>query len=567
MSRRGCRAGAAATTAAAVLLLLASAAAARTASAPEPAPPPVEPAAPRAGTTAPVPAVRVPPAPPRRPPAGATALEPALASRVRRAVLLREQGLLDSARVVLTEALGLAPHHPTVLAELARVHTERGDWTALERLAVRERQVTRDSALLARELGLAYERTGRIPAAAQVAVDAWVARPLEGEWAQGALARLAPAAARPVREALRRAGERHPARTDLLRGLARLDWAVGDARAALRALQAADRAGARPPLRWTFAEDLLRGAAGRDSTGAVDVLLDLAADAAAEGPYRTAAAQRAWEASAALGAGRADAPRVARALADVPAERWDPRLRLDVARALREGGQTREARRLLEPAAGHEADPGMWIERALADLRDGPPERALGPLHAIAGDSPEAAWHYAEGLFFAGQRDSARAWYQRLTEDSASPFAGRAYERLFLVEDADDASCAAFGRLAYERWRGEERRAAALAESLWRDLTPGPLWAQAALEAAALREALGDPTGALAPLRAVADSLPGDRLAPLARQRLGDLYLFRIRDEAQALAQYEECLARYPRAWNAPEVRRRVDALRRERRF
>jgi len=29
----------------------------------------------------------------------------------------------------------------------------------------------------------------------------------------------------------------------------------------------------------------------------------------------------------------------------------------------------------------------------------------------------------------------------------------------------------------------------------------------------------------------------------------------------------EECLARYPRAWNAPEVRRRVEALRRDRRF
>ena len=39
------------------------------------------------------------------------------------------------------------------------------------------------------------------------------------------------------------------------------------------------------------------------------------------------------------------------------------------------------------------------------------------------------------------------------------------------------------------------------------------------------------------------------------------------KDDARALAQYEECLARYPKAWNAPEVRRAVETLRRERRF
>jgi len=65
----------------------------------------------------------------------------------------------------------------------------------------------------------------------------------------------------------------------------------------------------------------------------------------------------------------------------------------------------------------------------------------------------------------------------------------------------------------------------------------------------------------------VADSLPADRLAPVARQRAGDLYLTRFKDEAKALAQYEECLARYPRAWNSAEVRRRVEQLRRDRRF
>jgi predicted negative regulator of RcsB-dependent stress response len=55
-------------------------------------------------------------------------------------------------------------------------------------------------------------------------------------------------------------------------------------------------------------------------------------------------------------------------------------------------------------------------------------------------------------------------------------------------------------------------------------------------------------------------------LAPLARQRAGDAYLS-LGDETRALAQYEECLARYPRAWNSAEVRRRVEKLRRERRL
>jgi predicted negative regulator of RcsB-dependent stress response len=60
--------------------------------------------------------------------------------------------------------------------------------------------------------------------------------------------------------------------------------------------------------------------------------------------------------------------------------------------------------------------------------------------------------------------------------------------------------------------------------------------------------------------------LTEDRLAPLARQRAGDAYLS-LGDETRALAQYEECLARYPRAWNSAEVRRRVEKLRRERRL
>jgi predicted negative regulator of RcsB-dependent stress response len=64
----------------------------------------------------------------------------------------------------------------------------------------------------------------------------------------------------------------------------------------------------------------------------------------------------------------------------------------------------------------------------------------------------------------------------------------------------------------------------------------------------------------------IADSLADDRLAPLARQRAGDAYAS-IGDEKNALDQYEECLARYPRAWNSAEVRRRLERLRKEKRL
>ena len=120
------------------------------------------------------------------------------------------------------------------------------------------------------------------------------------------------------------------------------------------------------------------------------------------------------------------------------------------------------------------------------------------------------------------------------------------------------------GRIAYDDWRGERGAALARTDSLARTLPRGPLWARLALLSSAQRALSGDAAGALAPLLAVADSLPDDRLAPLARQRAGDLLLGRLNDPAAARAQYEECLARYPRAWNAPEVRRAVERLRRE---
>jgi tetratricopeptide (TPR) repeat protein len=236
-----------------------------------------------------------------------------------------------------------------------------------------------------------------------------------------------------------------------------------------------------------------------------------------------------------------------------------------IARGLRESGHTDEARALLRSgAAPPAAVPQLDLEEALADLRDGPPERALPRLAALAGASPECAWRYAEALFFCGRSDSALTLYQRIAADPDGPFSGAALERTYLIEDAEPrAALAVFGRIAYEEWRDDHRHALALTDSLAQALPRGALWAQASLLLASQRDAAGDARGALAAVLAVADSLPDDRLAPLARQRAGDLLLGRLADPRAALAQYEECLARYPRAWNAPEVRRAAERLRR----
>jgi tetratricopeptide (TPR) repeat protein len=497
------------------------------------------------------------------------ALSPAQMKRVQEAAELRDAGLTDRAREMLTALLSKAPHHPLVLSELARTHLARQDFAAVERLGRSERLAQKDSLLLGRELALALERLGRPRNAAQVALEMWAASPAQADWASGTLLRLVGADPHGIHESLRRASDRLPARLDIASGLAQIEWRIGDTREALRTLTRADHAGLGPAPRSSFAEELIGRSTSRDSSGALEVLLDLAGDSTHDVTLRLISAHRAWEICLARQAERDGAPRVAQALEDLPPSKWPADLLAGVARGLRRAGMTDEARALIK-ARGDEArlSPELALERALADLKDGPPEKALPFLAAIGDGSPEARFRHAEALFFAGQADSALAHYQRIARDPRGAFAGAAFERIYLIEEAEPRDALSiFGRLAYEEWRGETRRATALADSLYRILPRGPSWAQAALMLSGRLEAAGDARGSLAPLLAVADSLPGDRLAPLARQRAGDIYLLRLKDDAHALEQYEECLARYPRAWNAPEVRRKLETLRQERRF
>ena len=511
--------------------------------------------------------------------------------RLRDAISLRRDGLLEPASDQLAPLVRELPHHPLVVTEQARLLLAKSDFAAVERLGRAERAgpaprpalsgspgahpagAAHDSLLIAREMALALERLGRPREAAQVAVEAWAAEPVESEWASAAFLRLAPTDPRGIRELLRRAAEKAPDRVDLAFGLARLDARRGDVKAALTVLEKVDGPdGPRTPLRWKFAEELLTGGAASDSAAAAQALAAVAGDARHDPRVRLGAARRAWEVHDARGSSAEGAPALARALKNVPSAQWGPDFLLAVARGLRQAGLTSEARALLhgdDAARGTRPMlPEMELEEALADLRDGPPERALPRLRAIAVALPEAGFRYAEALFFAGRTDSALAWYQLAAKDPAGPYTGAALERIYLLEDADPRpALPVFGRIAYAEWRGELRQAAVLTDSLYHALPRGALWAQAALMLSARREAAGDAKAALEPVLAVADSLPDDRLAPLARQRAGDLFFTKLKDERQALAQYEECLARYPKAWNAPEVRRRVEQLRRERRF
>jgi predicted negative regulator of RcsB-dependent stress response len=172
----------------------------------------------------------------------------------------------------------------------------------------------------------------------------------------------------------------------------------------------------------------------------------------------------------------------------------------------------------------------------------------------------------AEAQFFAGELDSAHANYDRVAAVPEDEHAAEALDRMYLLEESPASPLRPMlAQIAYERWRGANAVALALVDSLWRMQAPrGDFAARAGLTLASLRLEAGDARGALVPLLVVCDSLADDRLAPAARQRAGDAYMA-LGDPKNALAQYEECLARYPRAWNSAEVRRRVEKMRRER--
>ena len=506
---------------------------------------------------------------PARSQRSAAPLSAGMAQRLQRAIDLRVSGLPERARDTLLVLLREVPHHPLIVTELGRAQLAREDWSAVERLATAERAAARDSTLLGRELTEAFERLTRPREALRAAIEAWTVSPADGQWAAAAVFRLAPLDARGTSAALEAATTPRPWRTDLTLGLARLYSMSARPTDAVRVLSDTEKRSGRTGLRVLFADESLRAGSPADTTSALAVLTDLSADGARRPDERVAAARRAWAAVQASGREAEWAPKLAQALHELPADRWGPDFLLALVRALQRSGQLSEARALLAANPVLERRmPELRIEHALGLAREGTLALALPLLDSLTQAWPAARFMLAEVQFFAGELDSAQANYNRVADQPNDPDAAAALERMYLLEESPDSPLRPMlGQIAYERWRGHRAAATLLADSLWRTQAPhGPYAARAGLELASLYLEANDARGALTPLLVVCDSLADDRLAPLARQRAGDAYAV-LGDDTHALAQYEECLARYPRAWNSPEVRRRVERLRKEKRL
>ncbi len=491
-------------------------------------------------------------------------LPPAAQQRLQQAEALRLLGLGDRANDSLAVLDRTWPHHPAIVTERVRAELLRRDFAAAERLARAERG--RDSLLAARELAIALDGLGRTREALEVAMTALAASPAEAEWASLVLLVCGGRDWRLARDVLKPMVERRPRNTALAQAYTLPLIKLGQSAEAMRVLAPIDRVPRQSPRRLRLSDELLQMATAADTAAAFEALWSVAGDRALDESYRRYGARRAWELSTARGAESAAAERFLRELEDVPPARWGGDLAVGVARALRESGRAAEARGLLA-ALGDAGTPESRLERAYAELRDGLAPATIARLDTLAQVWPEARWALAEAQFWAGDLDSALANFNRAGENPRSEHAGAALDRAFLLEDhAGDPVLPVLGRIAYETWRGDAVRARALNDSLWAAMKPSDgLWNEIAMRAGEQRLAARDPRGALVPLMALAETHPDDRQAPLARQRAGDAWLA-IGDLAKAREQYEECLARYPRAWNAAEVRRRVEALRRERR-
>lgn len=387
---------------------------------------------------------------------------------------------------------------------------------------------------------------------------------------------------------------------------AEIEWRAGKTSAALARLRSAESPGMpHGQLARVLAERLSSDAQGNSL--AAPLWLELA-----RGPYdpglRADALRRLLQPTTIItpnGQGRAvvtpvSAKDLESAWRTLPAGEERSQLGLELLSALRARGETQAAERVATELArtggtGQLAGP-VDVEAGLLALGQGNLEAAGKHLErartqAVDDDARERAeFGQAEVLFYSGQFDSALASYDRFAKaHPLSPLANEALARAFLLEgDPDQApgqapglASLAKGLYAEARRQWDEavtwaRNAGAESKSSDRQVSEmprtegaapeslglaNPVRAQALLLLSRAEEAQGALGEARLAALAVADSLPGDRLAPVARKRVGDLDLARGNRES-ALAQYEEMLARYPRSWLAAEVRRQVTDLR-----
>ncbi len=254
---------------------------------------------------------------------------------------------------------------------------------------------------------------------------------------------------------------------------------------------------------------------------------------------------------------------------------------LDLADRLERVGEDEAALRVARDAAtmagrtpGVADDPEVAARLTLSAgeeaLRSGDLAAATRAYDAVRGGQgpdalrEEADFQACEARFFAGDFDSAGAGYDAFARAyPGSPHANDALERAYLIESGGPGApgLAAFADASRLARIGRADEALARASEAEMASVGGPAWSHAGLLVAGLLETKGRLAEAATKARAVAETVPDDRLAPTARRRAGDL-LLAGGDRAGALTQYEELLDRYPRSWLAPETRRRVQALR-----
>jgi tetratricopeptide (TPR) repeat protein len=282
----------------------------------------------------------------------------------------------------------------------------------------------------------------------------------------------------------------------------------------------------------------------------------------------------------------------------LPAGAVRSRSGLDLADFLRRRGDEAAARRVIVALDREGTPPDLQgeldLQQGLAAVQGGDLDAARRLLERARGQAVDpaagerAAYALAEARFYAGEFDSALTAFDDFARaHPQSPLANDALERAYLLE-ADGGGgpagaapgVATLARGLYAEARGRWDEAASLAreaEAQARAAQPAdprsgpgadslggpsdPVRAHALLLLSRAEERRGDFPAALGAALLAADSLWGDRLAPAARERAGDLLLAHGRP-AEALAQYEEMLARHPRAWLAAEVRRKVTELR-----
>jgi len=201
----------------------------------------------------------------------------------------------------------------------------------------------------------------------------------------------------------------------------------------------------------------------------------------------------------------------------------------------------------------------------LSDARSAYAELAGIPSEIV----PEAHYMAAEVSFFMGETDSALSLYSTLAADHPDwELANDAIDRMFLLQEqagqTDNRPLALYATGELLATIDKPDSALGYMNLLVEGFPESPLVDDALLRSVDLYLNLGEVDLALSACSAVAESFSEERLAPLAREKLGDIWWEQRGDGAKALEEYLKGLDEFPDSLIAPRVRDKVARLRRE---